>query len=44
MKAGLKFYECHVSTPLDVCEKRDVNGYYGKAKAGIIKDFIGVTE
>lgn len=28
--------EVHVSTPLDVCEKRDVKGLYAKARKGKI--------
>lgn len=39
---GLPFYECHVATPIEVCEKRDIKGLYKKARAGIIKDFTGV--
>jgi sulfate adenylyltransferase len=34
----------HVSTPLEVCESRDRKGLYAKAKAGIIKDFTGVSD
>ncbi|EGD83518.1 bifunctional 3'-phosphoadenosine 5'-phosphosulfate synthase [Salpingoeca rosetta] len=40
--AGLKFIECYVGTPLDVCEARDPKGLYKKARAGIIKGFTGV--
>ncbi len=36
-KAGLKFFECYVDTPLDICEERDVKGLYKKARAGFIK-------
>ena len=36
-EAGLKFIECFVDTPLDVCEKRDVKGLYKKARSGQIK-------
>ena len=35
--AGLKFIECFVNTPLEVCESRDVKGLYKKARAGQIK-------
>ena len=42
-ESGLKFFECYVSTPLHVCEKRDAKGYYAKARAGIIKNFTGVS-
>jgi sulfate adenylyltransferase len=34
----------HVSTPLEVCEERDRKGLYAKARAGIIKDFTGVSD
>jgi sulfate adenylyltransferase len=34
----------YVSTPLEVCENRDRKGLYAKAKAGIIKEFTGVSD
>lgn len=37
------FLEVFVSTPIEVCESRDVKGLYEKARAGIIKDFTGVS-
>jgi adenylylsulfate kinase len=37
------FYEIFVDTPVAVCEARDVKGLYAKARAGIIKDFTGVS-
>eukprot|EP00093_Oithona_nana_P007817 07817.XXX_1208_3428_1 [CDS] Oithona nana genome sequencing. len=43
-KAGLKFFEIFVATPLDECEKRDVKGLYKKARAGIIKGFTGIDQ
>jgi sulfate adenylyltransferase len=33
-----------VATPLEVCEKRDRKGLYAKAKAGLIKDFTGISD
>ena len=36
-KAGLKFFEIFVNTPLEECEKRDVKGLYKKARDGKIK-------
>lgn len=36
------FIEVYVSTPLEVCEKRDVKGLYRKAKAGEIPNFTGI--
>jgi len=38
------FIEIHVSTPLEVCERRDRKGLYAKARAGLIKDFTGVND
>lgn len=34
----------HVSTPLEVCESRDRKGLYAKARAGIIKEFTGISD
>ena len=42
--AGLKFYECHISASLEVCEKRDTKGLYKKAREGIIKNFTGISD
>ncbi|XP_069124381.1 bifunctional 3'-phosphoadenosine 5'-phosphosulfate synthase-like isoform X3 [Argopecten irradians] len=39
---GLKFVECFVDTPIEICEQRDVKGLYKKARAGQIKGFTGV--
>jgi sulfate adenylyltransferase len=38
------FIEVHVSTPINVCEKRDRKGMYAKARAGLIKGFTGVDD
>jgi bifunctional enzyme CysN/CysC len=38
-----RFYEIHVDTPIEICEQRDPKGLYGKARAGEIKDFTGVS-
>jgi len=38
------FVEIHVSTPLEICEKRDVKGLYQKARAGLIKGFTGIDD
>lgn len=40
---GGDFVEIHVSTPVEVCEKRDVKGLYRKARAGEIPNFTGVS-
>lgn len=37
------FMEIYVSTPLEVCESRDVKGLYKKARRGEIKDFTGIS-
>ncbi len=37
------FIEVHVSTPLDVCEARDVKGLYAQARAGRIAQFTGIS-
>ena len=37
------FREVYVSTPLEVCEQRDVKGLYASARRGEIKDFTGVS-
>lgn len=42
--AGLKFYECHISASLEVCERRDTKGLYKKAREGIIKNFTGISD
>jgi len=38
------FFEVHVATPLETCEKRDRKGMYAKARAGLIKGFTGVDD
>lgn len=38
------FIEVYVSTPVEVCEKRDVKGLYRKARAGEIKGFTGIDD
>ena len=37
------FIEVFVDCPVGVCEKRDPKGMYKKARAGIIKDFTGIS-
>jgi sulfate adenylyltransferase len=34
----------HLATPLEVCETRDRKGLYAKARAGIIKEFTGISD
>ena len=38
------FFEIHVATPLEVCESRDRKGLYAKARAGIVKEFTGISD
>jgi sulfate adenylyltransferase len=38
------FVLVHVSTPLEVCERRDRKGMYAKARAGIIQQFTGISD
>jgi bifunctional enzyme CysN/CysC len=37
-----EFIEVYISTPLEVCEQRDVKGLYAKARRGEIKNFTGI--
>lgn len=38
------FVLVHVSTPLETCEQRDRKGLYAKARAGIVKEFTGISD
>lgn len=38
------FILVHIATPIDVCEQRDRKGLYAKARAGILKEFTGVSD
>lgn len=38
-----RFIETHVAADIAVCERRDPRGLYGKARAGEIPDFTGVS-
>ena len=38
------FLLIHVATPVEVCEQRDRKGLYAKARAGLIKQFTGVSD
>ena len=37
------FFEIHCAADLDVCESRDPKGLYAKARAGVIKEFTGIS-
>lgn len=41
---GESFMLVYVSTPLEVCESRDVKGLYAKARRGEIPNFTGITD
>ena len=38
-----RFVEVYVNAPIEVCERRDPKGLYAKARAGMIKDFTGIS-
>jgi sulfate adenylyltransferase len=38
------FIMVHLSTSVEVCEQRDRKGLYAKARAGIIKEFTGISD
>ncbi len=39
-----RFVEVYISTPLEVCEQRDVKGLYKKAREGTIKEMTGIDD
>lgn len=38
------FLLVHVATALEVCEARDRKGLYAKARAGVLKEFTGISD
>ncbi len=38
------FIKVYVATPIETCEERDRKGLYAKARAGILKEFTGVSD
>ncbi|CCG80741.1 Adenylyl-sulfate kinase [Taphrina deformans PYCC 5710] len=42
-KAGLPFIEVFVDVSVETAEKRDPKGLYAKARAGVIKEFTGIS-
>jgi sulfate adenylyltransferase len=38
------FVLVHASTSIEVCEQRDRKGLYAKARAGIVKEFTGISD
>jgi sulfate adenylyltransferase len=44
VEGGGGFVLVHVATPVEVCEQRDRKGLYAKARAGILKEFTGISD
>jgi sulfate adenylyltransferase len=38
------FIEVYLSTPITICEERNPKGIYTKARAGLIKNFTGISD
>ncbi|MCC6544795.1 MAG: bifunctional sulfate adenylyltransferase/adenylylsulfate kinase [Nitrospirae bacterium] len=38
------FITIYVATPIEVCEMRDRKGLYAKARAGVLKQFTGISD
>jgi adenylyl-sulfate kinase len=43
-QCGLRFFEVHVDTPIEVCVARDPKGLYARAHAGELKGLTGVDD
>lgn len=37
------FIEVYCSCPLEICESRDAKGIYQRARAGVVRDFTGIS-
>ena len=44
VEPGGGFVLVHVATSIEVCEERDRKGLYAKARAGLIKEFTGISD
>jgi sulfate adenylyltransferase len=44
VSSGGGFVLVHAATPIEVCEQRDRKGLYAKARAGIVKQFTGISD
>ena len=44
VEPGGGFVLVHVATSIEVCEERDRKGLYAKARAGILKEFTGISD
>ncbi len=38
-----RFIEVYLSTPLEICERRDSKGFYARAREGAVDSFTGVS-
>jgi sulfate adenylyltransferase len=38
------FVLVHMATPLDICERRDPKGLYARARAGLLREFTGISD
>jgi sulfate adenylyltransferase len=38
------FILVHIATPIETCEGRDRKGLYAKARAGLVKEFTGISD
>jgi bifunctional enzyme CysN/CysC len=41
-EVGLPFFEVHLATPLDECERRDPKGLYARARSGTLSGLTGI--
>jgi sulfate adenylyltransferase len=44
VEPGGGFVLVFISTPIETCEERDRKGLYAKARAGILKEFTGISD
>jgi len=44
IESGGGFILVHIATPVETCELRDRKGLYAKARAGILKEFTGISD
>jgi sulfate adenylyltransferase len=44
VSAAGPFFLVYMSTPVEICEQRDYKGLYGKARAGLIAQFTGISD
>jgi sulfate adenylyltransferase len=44
IESGGGFILVHIATTVEICEQRDRKGLYAKARAGILKEFTGISD